>query len=534
MTFVGDQSEAPEIWPSVVLAKTVDEAIDALRSDPELFVRGGALTRVIESDGTDPGPRRENGAPVTRRVVPQWLTERLSLYARFMKTKATGRGKAKKEVAVQMSPPPWLAVHVIARGSWDRFRGLTSVVTSPTMRRDGTVIQTAGYDDASGILYLPNAAYRPVPEQPTMGQAIAARDRLLEVIADFPVTDLGRAVWLSLLFTLCARDLVDGQVPLFAADAHSAGSGKGLFVRAPHIIAFGVDIAHMSLPPDDEEFRKQITTTLLSGDAAVLFDNVSAPIGGDSIETLITAPLWKVRLLGKNEDSGSIPVRIVVVVTGNGLHFGGDMGRRTLRALLDTPHESPEERDDYNHPERAGEDKFLAWVRAHRAALVIDALTILRAWHVNGRRGDVKPWGSFQSFSSTVASCVQWIGLPDPTLARATSEAALDPQRQALSVVYDAIRRLGHGRGVTTGDLVRTAFPSTREPNGEDDLAEAIAALTPNSRGDAATRGRLLGRKLKAGRIINGQRLVAIPAAARAVRYAIVAATEADAAAAAQ
>ena len=114
--------------------------------------------------------------------------------------------------------------------------------------------------------------------------------------------------------------------------------------------------------------------------------------------------------------------------------------------------------------------------------------------------------------------------MPDPTLARATQDASLDPVRQALGVVYAAIRRLGTpARGVTAGDLVRLAFPPPREPpNGEDDLAEAIAALTPNSRGDAAVRSRLLGRKLKVGRIIDGHRLEAAPGAARSVRYSVV------------
>jgi putative DNA primase/helicase len=311
---------------------------------------------------------------------------------------------------------------------------------------------------------------------------------------------------------------------MFGIDAPVAGSGKGLLVRCAHLIAYGVDVAHMSLPPDEEEMRKQITTTLLSGDPAVLLDNAGVQIGGDSLESLITAPIWKVRLLGKNEDSGALVPRIVVIVGGNGLEFVGDMGRRTLRIRIDTEHESPEERDDYKHPERAGEDKLLQWVRANRAELVVDALTILRAWHVAERPGEVKRWGSFESWASTIARCVQWVDLPDPTLGRATKDAALDPQRQALSVVYDAIRRLGTDRGVTAGDLVRVAFPPPREPpNGEDDLAEAIGALTPNSRGDASTRARLLGRKLKTGRIIDGRKLEAVPGGARSVRYAVVA-----------
>lgn len=528
-----------EIWPSVEISETVDESIDVLRNDPELFVRG-SLVRVIEGDGGEGGPiKRDAAAPVIRRVVAPYLTERLSLGARFMKRATKGRGAKKQEVDVQMQPPSWIATHVLARETWPGLRNLTAVVSSPTIRADGEIVQTPGYDRSSGILYRPRERYRRVADCPSRDDAMAARDRLLEVIDDFPMNETARAAWLAMLFTFCGRELAEGATPLFAADASTPGSGKGLSIRAPYLIAHGVEIAHMSIPPNDEEFRKQITTLLLSGDPGVLLDNVGVPLGGDSIEALITAPVWKVRLLGKNEDSGALVPRIVTCASGNGLEFVGDMGRRTLRIRIDTRHENPEERTDFRHPERAGSDKLLAWVRANRAELVVDALTCLRAWHVAGREGAVKNWGSFESWTDTIARCVTWLDMPDPTLARATQDATLDPVRQALATIFDAIERFstdvrgpdgkttGAKRGVTAGELVRAAFPppSQQGPEQETDLAEAIASLTPQAR-DAATRARLLGRKLKVGRIINGQRLEAVPGAARAVRYSL---TPADA-----
>lgn len=517
---------AAVIYPSVEIGKTVDASIEALRADPELYVRGGALTRVIESDGSEcDAITREQGAPTMRRVTPTFLIERLSVgeRIRFMKRKTVGRGDNKKTIEVQIPPPSGLAQHIIERGAWPGYRALHGIVTSPTMRRDGSVLQTAGYDAASGLLYLPRGTSYPlVPESPTHEQAVAARDRLLDVVDDFPMGEVARAAWLASLFTLCARELVDGSVPMIAHDASTPGSGKGLSVRAKHLIAYGTEIAHMSLPPNEEEFRKQITTTLLSGDPAVLLDNVGVPIGGDSIEALITAPTWKVRLLGKNEDSGAIKPRLVTYAAGNGLEFIGDMGRRTLRIRIDTRQELPEERTDFKHPDRAGEDNFLGWVRANRASLVVDALTCLRAWHVAGRPGVVKNWGSFSSWASTIATAVTWLGMPDPTLARATQDAAADPVRQALGVVYDAIRRLQATRGVTAGELVRAAFPAPSQgPNEFADVAEAIGTLTPMAGNDAATRARLLGRKLKAGRIINGQKLATAIAGGGVTRYSV-------------
>lgn len=517
--------ELPEIWPwsRADIAGVVDESIAALAPDPEVFVRGGALTRIIPSDGTDAGLlKREPGAPVMRRGRREWVTERLSVDAVFLKKTTKGRGANKEEVILATAPPQWIAAHVLERASYPEYKNLNGVVTAPTMRRDASVLQVPGWDLASGLVYMPRTTYRAVPQEPSVTEAVAARDRLLDVIVDFPLKELGRAGWLAMLFSFCARDLVDGPVPLFAINAPTAGTGKTLFVRAPHLIAFGTDVTVMSMPPDEEELRKQITTTLLAGDPVVLLDNVTQPIGGDSLEAVITAPKWKARLLGTNEDSGTLDVRIVWAVTGNGLSLVGDMGRRTLLIDLESRHEKPEERTDYSHAERAGEERFLAWLRARRADLVVDALTCLRAWHVHGRQGQTREWGSFTSWASTIGRAVTWLGLPDPTLARGTEDSTLDAARAALAVIFDAIGRLGNTRGVTAGDLVKVAFPSRHEPpNGEDDLAEAIAALTPNAKGDGPTRARLLGRRLKAGRIINGRKLIATPSAARSVRYSV-------------
>ena len=198
-----------------------------------------------------------------RRHDATSVRERLSRAAVFTTWKTKGRGENKRSVEVEIPAPGWIAAHVIGRGTWPGYRSLLGYTTGPTLRRDGSVLQVPGYDEQSGLVYVPNAAYRPVPEEPNVRDALACRDRLLDVVSDFPLVELGRAGWLSLLFTFAARELVEGCVPMWAVDAHTAASGKGLLFRSAHVTAYGVDVPHMSLPPTDEEFRKQITTTLL-------------------------------------------------------------------------------------------------------------------------------------------------------------------------------------------------------------------------------------------------------------------------------
>jgi hypothetical protein len=497
-----NETDVPEIVAGVDLARVVDDAVVALRADPELYVRGGALTRVVATDGTTAPTQtivRSEGAPVMRRCAAPWVRERLSVCARFIGMKSEGRGANKRMVPTPIQPPPWVALHVVDRGTWPGYRPLVGIVTAPTLRRDGSVLQKPGYDQASGLLYVQRGEFPAVDDAPDQESVARAKSLLLEVVDDFDgLDDLGRAVWLSLLLTLVCRDLAEGSVPLFAVDAPTAGSGKGLLARTAHRIAFGIDPAHMSLPADDEEMRKQITTCLLAGDPAVLIDNVSVPLGGDSLDAVITAPSWKVRLLGTMEDSGTLVPRAVWMVTGNGLELVGDMGRRTLRVRLIPKCERPEERTDYKHPERGGVDALLGWVDQHRPQLVHAALTVLRGWVVAGRPSNVATLGSFEGWSKTVASCVQWLGLPDPTSARASRDAMVDSKRSALVTLFAAIRRYQNNSGVTARELVAYAFP----PDGacaDEELATALGTLIAD-RARIEQRAVLLGNKLRASR----------------------------------
>jgi len=84
-------------------------------------------------------------------------------------------------------PPKWLIDAIAYRGLYSGLiRSLVSIIQSPKLRADGTIIQKAGYDAASGLLYRPNAEYPPIRENPTREDAVLAWKSLSEVVADFP------------------------------------------------------------------------------------------------------------------------------------------------------------------------------------------------------------------------------------------------------------------------------------------------------------------------------------------------------------
>ncbi len=80
----------------------------------------------------------------------------------------------------------------------------------------------------------PPAAAKRCPNRLTPGangKAIAARDLLLEVVADFPFAlPLYRAAWPAALLTPLARFAFAGPAPLFLVDANVRAAGKGLLL----------------------------------------------------------------------------------------------------------------------------------------------------------------------------------------------------------------------------------------------------------------------------------------------------------------
>ena len=73
--------------------------------------------------------------------------------------------------------------------------------------------------------------------------------------------------------------------------------------------------------------------------------------------------------------------------------------------------------------------------------MIAAALTILRAYHVDGRpRQQLKPWGGFDDWSASIREPLVWLGLADPCKTRSVVLAD-DPEREeslaALRALYE-------------------------------------------------------------------------------------------------
>ncbi len=432
------ESKAPPPEGAIVLSEgrlngnlqAGDSAL--LAAGVPIYERGGELVRPVRLERSEEanGVRRDAGATVIVPVSDRWLVQRLADSAPFLRVNAKGDH-------VPADPPLEFARHLMDRqGEW-AFPTLRGIVNAPTMRRDGSILQTPGYDAASGIIFDPcGVEFPPIPDEPTPADALAGLAQIDELFALFPYerAEPGQpplwtpsySVTLSALLCLVARHAMK-TAPLHGNDSPTPGTGKSLQAEAVGIIGTGALPAMMSQGPSDEELEKRIATALRAGDRVIVIDNVDRPLGGDFLCSVLTQERVQARILGKSERV-ILPTGVVIIATGNNLQLAGDAARRAVKGRIDSGEERPDRREFPFDPRQLA--------RERRPQLVAAALTILRAYHVAGRPVKLTPMGSFEDYS-LVRGAIAWLGRADPARTREAIFSA-DPKRDELSDILRA------------------------------------------------------------------------------------------------
>ena len=85
------------------------------------------------------------------------------------------------------------------------------------------VLQAEGYDPVTRVMYSPSTKFEFVPDRPSQNEVIEARERLLDLVVDFPFAQpVHRNAWLAGLLTFFARPAYDGATPFFSSMATCA------------------------------------------------------------------------------------------------------------------------------------------------------------------------------------------------------------------------------------------------------------------------------------------------------------------------
>lgn len=453
----GKQQPRPIVHVSQSISRMVDAAESALanREDLWVFCRSSMLVRVLRDSAAEiPWLNRTPGGPRIAAATPAWLREQLDLCCQWM------RGDTKSAM-----PPIVVSQTLAERGTWS-LRPLEAITECPLFLPDGHVLDTPGYHQPTGLLYLPGGQSFPqISGQLDQDDARTAVAALESPLIDFPfVSGEDRSVALAAILTLLARPAFSGPAPAIAFRSPVPGSGKGLLADVVSIVATGRPAPRMPPPADDEEARKRIMALAVEGCPLILIDNCTGTFGSKSLAAALTADTWSDRILGATE-ARTMPLRALWLLTGNNLSFRGDLGRRVIPCDIDPKQEFPEDRQDFRYP------NLLDQVANARAEYVRAGLTLLRAFHDAGRPAHgLPPKGSYESWDALVRAALIWAGAPDPLAATVRIRTESDMDRSGLVVGLAALWRHFQERPFRAAQAVRDA-------HGDPDLMEALSDM---------------------------------------------------------
>lgn len=352
-----------------------------------LFVREGILvyTPRLGEDGYKPLSEREtkdgehdsDGMTQVRPMDAQGLAA--FVRHRYLPYKVGKTKKGEEPVTTEAMFPLGAAIDLVS-AAYDaqeqgNLRALRGVVSTPIMRKDGSICSTPGYDDATRLLYMPipGVVVPTIPESPTTDDVRVAVSVIDEMLAGFPFkNDDHRANYIGALLTPALRTMIPPPYKLVAIEAHQPGSGKTLLAKMLQWVHDAV--FRTEFPEDDTELTKSVTAILQTTTApVVIFDNVSGLLKSSKLAGLLTTTTDTDRVLGTSRHVRSINDRMWTI-TGNNLSIGGDLTRRTLRTAIDPGMPNPETRTSF------AIKNMHDWIERRRGIIVASLLTIARAW----------------------------------------------------------------------------------------------------------------------------------------------------------
>lgn len=373
------------------------ETVDALykRNFPiVLYQQGPNLVRFRNGSGS---------RPLVDLVTTDVMINRMAETCKFLARSPNGGLK-------QIFPPMTLARNILAESSWP-FPELKGVVESPVLRPDGTVLESPGYDLATGLFYAPapDLDMMDAPLDPSRAQVRAALRLIGNIFADFPfLGDADRANTLAALLTPILRPAITGPVPMFALDAPKQGTGKTLIASVISIIATGRPPNVKTIPgkDDENEWRKFLTAELRQSPTVVILDNADRQVRSAALAAMLTTTSWSDRLLGASEIL-HLPASCFWVLTGNNLSLSADLIRRTFASRIDATTADPHLRGGFKFPD------LISHVMRTRGNLLWACLTLARFWYSAGcpPPSGVPSLGNYTSWVQVIGGVLELAGV---------------------------------------------------------------------------------------------------------------------------
>ena len=196
----------------------------------------------------------------------------------------------------KIDPPDAVATAILSSAGHWPFRTITGVISTPTLRYGGSILDQPGYDEQTHLFLESGIVLPPIPETPTKAEAERALKLLEGLLIEFPFVDLAsRSVAYRPCLARCPRCM-------FAVVPAHGGGRRGRHGQVVSVRYRGGHFAWRKLPrnqrePRSNETEKRIIGAALYGQSLIPLDNVNGTLGGDALCQLIERPVWNLRPL---------------------------------------------------------------------------------------------------------------------------------------------------------------------------------------------------------------------------------------------
>ncbi len=380
---------------------------NASEKDPTLFRHGYEIAEVVEI--------KEIGEATIDVLIPQEFQRALEQKVGFLRVGDEGK-------LTYRSAPKDLVNHLYYSRDLP-LPYLERITRAPVFSEDGVLVNTPGYHRSARAFYAPPADLD-VPTLPTrvsgddlrkarqiiveewMGDIPFdgwTRDRLVSAALD---GDLNNPPPASLLNAIGAaleqfvRPMIDGPLPPHLLTKPTERTGATLLATTIKLVAEGAESVQ-TLADDDTEREKRIVSTLRSGTAVNIFDNVRGEIDSPVLASFWTARVFEGRILAKS-DNVRLPVTCSHLITGNNPRWSTELAARMGLIRIDARCAEPGKRTGFRHADLPG------WVRSNRGKLIWALLVLIQNWIEKGKPAPVNTihWGSYDAYVKVVGGII--------------------------------------------------------------------------------------------------------------------------------
>lgn len=431
-----------------------------------------------------------NGPPVrkvidhkqigTYEITATFLDDTISRHIKTRQKDASGKVKT-------IPVPSKVSRTILARKATWKYPQLNGVISCPSLRPDGSLLITPGYDEETGWFLSGDVSLTHVDwwQKPSKEIALKALRHIRKLFREFPFHDpesglnnftaekaadgvvdqmtISESVGISTLLTSVARAAFD-VVPMSVTSAPDFGVGKTYLAELIVYIVTGKWPSVFFWSTSKEENDKLLASILTAGYSACILDNINGVFENRLLTQMITSKRPQPRLLGKNE---VIEREQWMTILANGVNIAPseDLDRRYLLSIQNPQMENPKHRVFKSNPRQM--------ITLDRQSYISCALAMLRGYIVAGMPNPPSPLAGFERWSKLICGTMTWLDCPNPLESQKRGQK-IDPKRGRYSALMAAIEAtFGLSSKQTAGKLLAQAL--VPQGSGKSQLYEALS-----------------------------------------------------------